>query len=264
MPLDLKTVATPHVPVRYLEGGSGAPLVFLHGAGGALANDAFLNRLAEKYHVYAPLLPGYGDSEECPELRDMLDFTLHSWDVVEALGLKDPILVGHSMGGMIAAEMAAVAPHDVTRLALICPAGLWLDAYPIPDIFATLPFEMPALLFHDVEAGTKLLTAGLSFGDPKFLQTYLVTNARQLGMAGKILFPIPERGLSTRLYRIKAKTVLIWGDSDRLIPPAYAHGFKKGIAGAELVSIPEAGHMVTLEKTDRVVQAIGRIASGST
>ena len=150
MTLELKTVATPHVPVRYLAGGSGTPLVFLHGAGGALADDPFLNRLAEKYRVYAPLLPGYGDSEECPELRDMLDFTLHSWDVVEALGLKDPILVGHSMGGMIAAEMAVVAPHDVTRLALICPAGLWLDAYPIPDIFATLPFEMPAILFHDV------------------------------------------------------------------------------------------------------------------
>jgi len=65
MALDLKTVATPHVPVRYLEGGAGTPLVFLHGAGGALANDPFLNKLAEKYHVYAPLLPGYGDSEEC-------------------------------------------------------------------------------------------------------------------------------------------------------------------------------------------------------
>ena len=87
------------------------------------AEDPFLNALAETHHVYAPLIPGYGDSEECPEIRDMLDFTLHSWDVVEALGLKDPILVGHSMGGMIAAEMAAIAPNDVSRLALIAPAG---------------------------------------------------------------------------------------------------------------------------------------------
>jgi pimeloyl-ACP methyl ester carboxylesterase len=189
----------------------------------------------------------------------MLDFTLHTWDVVEALGLRNPILVGHSMGGMIAAEMAAIAPHDVTRLGLICPAGLWLDDHPIPDLFATMPFEMPKLLFHDVEAGTQLLTAGLTLSDPKFLQTYLVNNARQLGMAGKILFPIPERGLSQRLYRIKAKTILVWGDSDRLIPPVYAHGFKKGIAGSELVSIPEAGHMVTLEKTDQVIQALGRL-----
>lgn len=259
MALELKTVATPHVPVRYIEGGQGQPLVFLHGAGGATTADPFLGKLAEKFHVYAPLLPGYGDSQECAELRDMLDFTLHHWDVVEALGLKNPILVGHSMGGMIAAEMAATAPHDVARLALICPAGLWLDAHPIPDLFSTMPFEMPKLLFHNVEAGTAMLTAGLDLADPKFLQNYLVTNARQLGMAGRILFPVPERGLSTRLYRVKAKTILVWGDSDKLIVPAYAHAFKKAIAGAELVAIPEAGHMVTLEKPDQVVAAISRL-----
>ena len=189
----------------------------------------------------------------------MLDFTLHTADVVAALGLKDPILVGHSMGGMIAAEMAALAPNDVSRLGLICPAGMWDDDHPIADMFSLLPFEMPAYLFHDAVAGAAILTAGRNVTDPGFLQTYLVTNARQLGMAGRLLFPIPERGLSQRMYRIKAKTVLVWGDSDRLIPPFYAHGFKKGITGAELVSIPEAGHMVTLEKTALVVEAISRL-----
>jgi pimeloyl-ACP methyl ester carboxylesterase len=252
----LKTVQTPHAPVRYFEGGAGPALVFLHGAGGLTGEDPFLNALAAKHHVFAPLIPGYGDSDEAPEIRDMLDFTLHSWDVVEALGLRDPILVGHSMGGMIAAEMAAVAPHDVSRLALIAPAGLWDDAHPIPDMFATLPFEMPALLFHDAVAGAAILTAGRDVEDPGFLQAYLVTNARQLGMAGRILFPIPERGLHQRLYRIKARTVIVWGDSDRLISPTYAHAFKKGIADARLVSIPEAGHMVTLEKTAQVVEAV--------
>jgi pimeloyl-ACP methyl ester carboxylesterase len=257
--MELKTIAAPRVPVRYYEGGSGTPLVFLHGAGGIMPNDPFLTALAKRYHVYAPLLPGYGDSEECPEIRDMLDFTLHSWDVVDALGLKNPVLVGHSMGGMIAAEMAAIAPHDVSRLALICPAGLWLDDHPIPDLFSTLPFEFPQLLFHNVEQGTALLTAGMAVDDPEWLKGFLVTNARQLGMAGRILFPIPDRGLAGRLYRIKAKTVLIWGDGDRLIVPAYAHAFRKGIAGSELVVIPEAGHMVTMEKTEQVVQAIGRL-----
>jgi pimeloyl-ACP methyl ester carboxylesterase len=257
--MQLKTVQTRHVPVRYLEGGSGPALVFLHGAGGVTADDPLLAELAKSHTVYAPLIPGYGDSEEAPEIRDMLDFTLHSWDVVAALGLKDPILVGHSMGGMIAAEMAAVAPNDVSRLALIAPAGLWDDEHPIADLFATLPYEMPALLFHDAEAGAAMMTAGRDVTDPNFLQTYLVTNARQLGMAGRILFPIPERGLQQRLYRIKARTVIVWGDSDRLIPPVYAHGFKKGIAGAELVSIPEAGHMITLEKPGLVAEAIGRL-----
>src|SRR4029450_11636168 len=115
--MELKTVATQHVPVRYFEGGSGPDLVFLAAAGGVTAEGPFLVALAKIHHVYAPLIPGYGDSEACPEIRDMLDFTLHTWDVVAALGLKDPILVGHSMGGMMAAEMAALQPNDVTRLA---------------------------------------------------------------------------------------------------------------------------------------------------
>ncbi|THD54422.1 alpha/beta fold hydrolase [Phenylobacterium sp.] len=255
--IELKTVLTRHVPVRYFEGGLGPDLVFLHGAGGLTAEDPFLNALAAKHHVYAPLIPGYGDSEEAPEIRDMLDFTLHTWDVIEALGCKDPILVGHSMGGMIAAEMAAIAPNDLTRLALIAPAGLWDDDHPVVDMFSTLPFEMPQLLFHDAAAGAAILTAGRNVEDPAFLQAYLVTNARQLGMAGRILFPIPERGLHQRLYRIKAKTVIVWGDNDRMIAPTYAHAFKKGIAGSQLVSIPEAGHMVIVEKTAAVVQAIG-------
>ena len=255
--MELKTVRAPRVAVRYFEGGKGAPLVFLHSAGGVTPEDPFLNALAAKYHVYAPLVPGYGDSEEAPEIRDMLDFTLHFWDVVEALKLKDPILVGHSMGGMIAAEMAALQPNDVSRLVLICPAGLWDDKHPVPDIFSLLPYEMPHYLYHDAEAGAATLTAGRTLDDPAFLQAFLVTNARQLGMAGRILFPIPERGLATRLYRIKAKTLLIWGDSDRLMPPPYAHRFKEGIKGSRLVSIPEAGHMVTTEKTARVVEAIG-------
>ena len=258
--MDLKTIQTPHVPVRYYEGGQGQPLVFLHGAGGLDLDMGFLNALAEKFHVYAPLVPGYGDSQECPELRDMLDFTLHTWDVVGALGLKDPILVGFSMGGMIASEMAAVAPNDVSRLALIAPAGLWLDDRPIPDIFAMLPYQLPAYLFYDEVAGAKILSAGADMSDPKFLQAFLVQNARQLGAASKIMFPIPDRGLATRLYRIKAKTVLIWGESDKLIPPVYAQAFQRGIAGAELVVIPQAGHVVPFEKPGDVIRAIARLA----
>jgi pimeloyl-ACP methyl ester carboxylesterase len=258
--MELKTVKTEHVPVRYYEGGKGQPLVFLHGAGGLDLDQGFLAALAEKFHVYAPLVPGYGDSEECPELRDMLDFTLHTWDVVGALGLKDPILVGFSMGGMIASEMAAVVPNEVSRLALIAPAGLWLDEHPLPDIFSMLPFELPPYLFHDPAAGAKIMSAGMDMSDPKFLQNFLVQTARQLGAAGKIMFPIPDRGLSSRLYRIKAKTILIWGSSDKLIPPIYAQAFRRGIAGSELVLIPDAGHVAPFEKPQEVIRAISRLA----
>ncbi|HLI85635.1 MAG TPA: alpha/beta fold hydrolase [Bryobacteraceae bacterium] len=259
--MELKTVNTPRVPVRYWEGGAGEPLVFLHGAGRLNDDLPFLEPLARKFHVYAPLIPGYGDSEECPSLYDMLDFTLHTWDVVGALGLKNPILAGFSMGGMIAAEMAAIAPHDVSRLALIAPAGLWMDEHPIPDIFAMMPYELPAYLFYDEETGKKLMTPDGDMGDPKFLQQFLVQNARQLGAASKILFPIPERGLASRLYRIEAKTALIWGACDRLIPAVYAHAFQKAIRGSSLTLIPEAAHMAPFEKTAEVVEAISQVAA---
>jgi pimeloyl-ACP methyl ester carboxylesterase len=258
--MTLNTIATTRVPVRYYEGGSGTPLVFLHGAGGLNMDLTFLDALAQRFHVYAPLVPGYGDSEECPELRDMLDFTLHTWDVVSALGLKDPVLAGFSMGGMIASEMAAIAPNDVSRLALIAPAGLWLDQHPIPDFFAMLPFELPPVLFYDEEAGAKAMTAGVNLSDPNFLQAFLVQNARQLGAAGKILFPIPERGLASRLYRIRARTQVIWGDSDKLIAPVYAQEFQRGIAGSSVTMIPQAGHAVSFEKPAEVVAAISRLA----
>ena len=164
------------------------------------------------------------------------------------------------MGGMIASEMAAVAPRNISRLALIAPAGLWLDRHPIPDFFAMLPFELPPVLFYDEEAGAKAMTAGVDLTDEKFLQAFLVRNARQLGAASKILFPIPERGLSTRLYRIKARTEIIWGDSDKLISPAYAPEFQRGIAGSKVTIIPRAGHAVPFEKPAEVAAAISRLA----
>ena len=258
--METKSLQTEHAPVRYLEGGSGEPLVFFHGAGGMTPDDPILKELASRFHVYAPFLPGYGETEECATLRDMLDFALHGWDVVEALGLKNPILVGHSMGGMIAAEMAALAPNDVSRLALICPAGLWLEDHPIVDMFTLLPFELPGYLFHDPEKGAALMTAGLKMDDPEFLKTYLIRNARQLGMAGKILFPIPERGLAERLYRVKAKTVIVWGESDKLIPPIYGPAFEEKIAGSKLVKVPEAGHMIVMEKPKAVAEAVAAVA----
>ncbi|MDP1670580.1 MAG: alpha/beta hydrolase, partial [Alphaproteobacteria bacterium] len=122
-----------------------------------------------------------------------------------------------------------------------------------------LPYELPAYLFHDAEAGGKLMTAGMDFSNLDFLKAFLIQNARQMGMAGKLLFPIPERGLRERLYRIKARTVLIWGDSDKLIVPRYAQEFKKLIAKCELVSIAEAGHLVPLEQTAQTVAALGRL-----
>ena len=243
---------------RVLEGGSGAPLVFIHGAAGLLRENPFLDQLARRYHVFAPELPGYGESTGEDLLEDMLDFTLHGWDVVAALGLARPHLVGHSMGGMIAAEMACVAPGELGKLALVDAAGLWIDAHPIPDLFALLPFEIVDLLFHDPAQGAALLTGGLDLGDTEALKEFYIGNARRMAMAGKILFPIPNRRVSKRLYRLSAETLVLWGASDRLIPPVYAHQWATFIPQASVTTIEGAGHMLPYEQPDAFVTALGQ------
>ena len=242
--------------IEVVEVGTGRDLLFLHGASGHMPADPLIAALASQYRVLAPLLPGYGQSAGEDDLRDMLDVTLHTLDVLQALKLDEPIVVGHSMGGMIAAEMAAIARTEVARLCLLAPAGLWMDEHPVVDIFTRLPYELPGLLFHDAEAGQKLLASGGNMDDPEFLKQFLVMNARRLGMAGKLLFPIPDRGLGQRLYRITADTLIVWGAEDVLIPPVYGEAFKKAISGAKLVKVSGAGHAVGQEKPQAVLEAI--------
>ena len=244
------------VKVRVLEAGSGDPLVFMHGAGGLFADNPFLDQLAEHYHVFAPEFPGFGESTDEELLEDMLDFTLHGWDVVNELGLSKPHIVGHSMGGMIAAEMASLAPNDVSKLVLVASAGLWIAEHPIPDIFSFLPHEFAQYLFHDRAQGEAMLTGGLDLKNPEALKEFYIGNARRLSMAGKILFPVPNRRLSKRLYRLTAPTLLVWGKSDTLIPPVYAEFFKKQIASAEIVEIEQAGHMLPYEQPEEFVRSV--------
>ncbi len=242
--------------VNVLEAGSGSPLVFLHGAGGLFPENPFLDALAKKYHVYAPEFPGFGESSGEELLDDMLDFALHGWDVVYALGLEQAHLIGHSMGGMIAAEMAAIAPNDLRKLVLVGSAGLWIPEHPIPDLFAMMPHELPEYLCDDPVKGLQLLTGGLDFSNLEVLAEFYLLNQRRMGVASKILFPIPNRGTAKRLHRVTAETLIVWGANDRLIPPVYAERWKQLIAGSRLVQIKEAGHLVPYEQPEVFVSAV--------
>ena len=122
----------------------------------------------------------------------MLDFTLHALDVLEALELKKPIVVGHSMGGMIAAEMAAIARTEVAKLCLLAPAGLWLDDHPIADIFSKLPYELPGLLFHDAEAGAEAAGLGRRHGRPGIPETVPGHERAPAGHGGQDPVPHPR------------------------------------------------------------------------
>jgi len=241
---------------RVLEGGAGAPVVFFHSAGGLLADNPFLDLLARDYHVFAPEWPGFGESSGDELLEDMLDFALHGWDVTDALGLRGPHLIGHSMGGMIAAEMACLASHDVGKLVLAAAAGLWLDDHPIPDIFSMLPYQLAEALFHDPQKGQALLTGGADLSDMEALKAFYIATQRRLAVAGKILFPIPNRRLSKRLYRLTAPTLVLWGASDRLTVPAYAEAWKAGIRQAQVRVVEGAGHMLPYEQPEAFAGAV--------
>ena len=135
----------------------------------------------------------------------MLDFTLHGWDLVDGARPRRPHLVGHSMGGMIAAEMAAWPRAISTSSCWSAAAGLWIDAHPIPDIFALLPGQLVELLFQDPAqrpgAAHRRRSTSRTW---RRSRTFYLGQQRRLAMAGKILFPIPNRRVSKRLYRVTA------------------------------------------------------------
>jgi pimeloyl-ACP methyl ester carboxylesterase len=127
-----------------------------------------------------------------------------------------------------------------------------------------LPFELAETLFVDAKAGEAALTAGLDFGDDTALRTFLVGNARRLGTAGKILFPIPNRRLSKRLYRVTNPTLLLWGRHDRLVPPVYAERFAELLTStpAEVRLVDGAAHMLPYEQPAEAAAAITAFLAG--
>lgn len=249
------------ISLEVLEAGEGVPLLYLHGIAGLLDDEPLVEALARRYRVYAPVWPGYGPEAENSgetELDDMLDFALHGWDIAESLGLERPQLLGHSMGGMIAAEMACLAPQQVDKLVLVAATGLWLDAHPIPDLFAMLPFAVAGTLFQDAKMGEALLGRGADFSQDGALTDFMVGNARRLGMAGKILFPIPNRRVDRRLYRVSNDTLVLWGRQDQWLVPAYAERWQALLPAAQLAWIDDAAHMLPYEAPAEAAEAIAK------
>ncbi len=253
--------------IEVLSAGSGAPLLFLHGAGGVPQWEGVLPILSSSFTVHAPLLPGYGQSVGLEALDDHFDLFFHCFDVMEALGLERPYVVGESLGGWIAAEMAALRPKEISRLALAAPIGLWRDAAPVVDIFGYTTHELVPFLFHDTTcpAAQMMLGVGAMLSDKddrtEAQVEFLLALGRGFKTAAKFLFPIPDRGLERRLHRITAPTLVVWGTEDRLVQPLYGKIFVEKIRGARLLTIPKAGHLICAEQPEpygRALVAFGR------
>src|SRR5262245_54208481 len=197
--------------------GDGPPLVWLHGLNGIDDSDPVVAELAAHFEVIAPLAPGFEDLEQIGDIRDIHDLALHYDDLLDALGIDSAPMVGHSFGAMIAAEIAAHFPKRVTQLVLLAPLGLWNDAYPVADLFAVPAPEMPRLLYADEQLARSAVTPDAR-GDVE----KLISLVRGMTTVARFLWPIPDRGLSRRLYRVRAPTLIVHGTRDSFVPAAYA------------------------------------------
>ena len=159
------------------------------------------------------------------------------------------------MGGMIAAEMAAMSPSYVDRLVLAAPAGTWRDSEPTADLLSMTADELQNKLWSSASSSMSLSPA--DFEANSRLKAELAADRMQdLTAAGKFLWPIPDRGFKRRAYRIKAPTLVLWGENDRIIPPVYAQDFTKLIAGSQATVVPNAGHLLMIERAEVFAAAV--------
>ena len=243
-------------------GGSGEPLLFLHGAGGLRGWDSFLAELARRYTVYAPAHPGFESSSGLEHVDDVVDLVVYYNDLLDALGIESLHVVGHSMGGMIAAELAALSPHRVQRLILANAVGLWLDKHPVADFFAMTPDQLGIALWHDPESEVAKAMMAVPEDEQAQLQAYLV-RMQHLATAGKFLWPIPDKGLKKRIHRVKAPTLILWGQSDGLVPVAYAQAFQSAIRGSQVSIMQRCGHMPMYENPTGFVEEVTGFLNGA-
>jgi pimeloyl-ACP methyl ester carboxylesterase len=257
--LKLKNGRTWHV----YSGGTGAPLLWLHGLSGIDAADPLVAALERKHRVIAPVAPGFSDLAEIDEIGNIHELALDYDDLLDHLRLDGIAIAGHSFGAMIGAEIAAHFPRRAKQLVLLAPVGLWNDAYPVRDIFAE-PFPMvEALLWHDKDAREALAARRRSNEvGPTNEAEQIIAVAQSLTAVTKFVWPIPDKGLKKRLPRIAASTLAVFGSEDSFISPRYAEDFARGLRRGQTAVIKGTGHMMPYEKTDEVVGLIERFLAG--
>lgn len=234
--------------VQLQVGGDGQPLLFLHGAGGPAWLPG-LARLAQRFRVYAPAHPGFGQSDAREDWDSIDDFAYHYLDLLDALELDRVHLLGASLGGWLAAELAVGHFQRLRSLVLLDAAGLWLDEAPMADIFMLPPERMTELSWHDPGKAPAAVPP-----TPEAMVTQALARATVARIAWNPYFHNPK--LPSRLGRIKVPTLVLWGASDRVIPRAHGERYQELIADAELAIIPECGHAVLREQPGRGAQAI--------
>jgi pimeloyl-ACP methyl ester carboxylesterase len=231
--------------IRVMRGGSGAPLVFLHGGGGVGIWLPCMARLARKFDVIAPEHPGFGESDTPPWLDTIGDLANFYLEFLDQLGLEGIHLVGSSLGGWIAADLAVRNSNRLASLTLIGAAGIHVPDVEQVDVFLCNEEQRIRHLFYDQELAEAVVA---SMARPGMEDASLKNRTTTARLSWQPRNHDPQ--LRKWLHRVKVPTLLIWGADDRLFPRPYAFVFQQLIPGSQAVVLPECGHLPHVEKGD--------------
>jgi pimeloyl-ACP methyl ester carboxylesterase len=240
---------------HYRRAGKGTPLVFLHGASGAPVVLPFMEKLATRYDVLVPDHPGYGQSAEPEWLENIHDVAYFYLDFLKALELEKAVIIGSSMGGWMAMEMAVRDTSRIGAVVLVSPAGLFAPGAEPADIFLLPQEEMVRKLFHD----QKFAQARLAIPEtPESIDLGLKNRHTTARLAWEPRLQDPF--LAKWLHRIDVPVSVVWGAQDAILPVATAHEIKRLLPKAELNILDNCGHLPQVEQMEKFCDVIFRFA----
>ncbi len=248
-----ETISLAGIEIELFEGGSGAPLLFLHGAQGFMPSQPYAALMTTRRRLIAPSHPGFGRSG-LPLWLDTVDDIAHLYlELMDRKRLDRVDIVGCSLGGWLAAEIATKSPERIGKLALVGPVGVKVgpsDKLDIPDIFAMSQDKAARLIFHDLEKG-RLDAAKMSDEE-------LTTIARNRETTALLTWEpwMHNPKLRHRLHRISSPTLFIRGASDGLVSQSYVDAYAKLIPNAKVTTIATAGHAPQLEQPEEFTRVL--------
>ena len=232
--------------------GSGPPIVLLRGFDVGFRNDSFLDELSDRYEVIVPDHPGFGGSNSPGWLKGMADTAYFYLDMLATLGDNRPVhLIGASLGGWLAAEIAIRDAANIRSLILIGPAGVRRENAAIGDPFIRSPEQSAIAMFGNGTLAREL-RCPVETDDEIDLHLKNSIGLARLGWQPRLASPELQRWL----HRIRVPTCLIWGSVDRIMPLEHSKAWLDALADARLSVIEGAGHLPHIEAPQKTAAAV--------